>query len=216
MTFFAKCLKIIIKGKTFIPEARIEKVKEQKAKRQFSKITNIISWIFLGLVVLLAACVFIPMLFGAKLYTVRTGSMHPAYPVGTIVFVVPVDAEELEAGDVVTYHVTGGAVVTHRVVDNDRQGRRLRTKGDNNNTEDQAPVLYGDVIGRVKFGIPEVGKFFLFLGTRSGQIKAGIIIGAVIVIILICKLFFRSGDDEDDENNGGDGQTPGEAGDANS
>lgn len=103
-------------------------------------------------------------------------------------------------------------MVTHRVVENDRQKRTLRTKGDNNNIEDSAPVRYSDVIGRVSFGIPEAGKAVLFLSNPSGQIKAGIIVGAVIVIILLCKLFFGGNDDdeeEDDEDNGNEKDSDG-------
>ena len=211
LTFGSFCFKINYKEHCIYALYLCWEVKTAAVKKQSKKRVNIIgivSWIFFILVLLLAAAVFLPMLFGARLYTVRTGSMEPAYPVGTMVFVAPVDAEKLEEGDVITFRLEGGAVVTHRVVENDRQNKQLRTKGDNNNIEDAAPVGYSNVIGRVAFGIPEAGKIFLRLNTRGGRIALSIVVVGAALIILINRIFGGGDDDGGDDDDESEEETP--------
>ncbi len=85
---------------------------------------------------LLCALLVMPNLLGISLYTVMTGSMEPAIPVGSLVFVEPADPADLAGGDVVTYRGrlseqdVSTSVITHRVVANDPQSKELETKGD--------------------------------------------------------------------------------------
>lgn len=57
-----------------------------------------------------------PHVFGYRTVTVLTGSMAPAYPAGSLVFIRSVPVEEIRVGDVITYTTpTDGRVVTHRI-----------------------------------------------------------------------------------------------------
>src|ERR687885_579514 len=76
----------------------------------------------------------------AQLLTVVSGSMQPALPLGSLVVVVPRDADAVRIGDVITFSPPGDDIrtVTHRVVD--VQGTAddvsVRTRGDANPVDD--------------------------------------------------------------------------------
>ena len=55
--------------------------------------------------------------FGVHSYTVLTGSMAPALPVGSLVVTATVPGASVRPGDVITFEVPGrpGMLVTHRV-----------------------------------------------------------------------------------------------------
>ena len=53
-----------------------------------------------------------PVAFGYMPYVVLSGSMEPVYPVGSLIYVAPVDANSLEPGDAITFD-RNDAVVTH-------------------------------------------------------------------------------------------------------
>src|SRR5919199_538737 len=76
----------------------------------------------------------------AQLLTVVSGSMQPALPLGSLVVVVPRDADAVRVGDVITFSPPGDDThtVTHRVVDVQGSGDQLRvhTRGDANPAAD--------------------------------------------------------------------------------
>jgi signal peptidase len=134
---------------------------------------------------LIAITVLVPRLGGAEPYTVLTGSMRPALPPGTLVVVRPVPIKQIGVGDVVTYQLRSGKpeVVTHRVLsigDNRRYGRVLQTKGDANNTPDQAWVIGKQVRGRLWYAVPFVGRFINVLTGRQRE-AAVWLIGAALL-----------------------------------
>jgi signal peptidase len=121
------------------------------------------SWVLLLLVALLAiVVVVVPLVTGAKPYTILTGSMVPQYPPGTLVVVKPVDVEEINLGDVITYQLESGKadVVTHRVVavGAAADGSPLFiTRGDANDADDPEPVQPVQIIGELWYSVPYIG-----------------------------------------------------------
>ena len=139
------------------------------------------------LVLLLAVALAGVKLLGITPYTVLSGSMEPTYHVGSIIYVIDVEPEELKVGDPITYVIGGGTVVTHRIVDitvgsDDPNDIRFKTKGDNNNIEDGEPVRAANVIGKPIFSIPLLGYVAYFIQTPPFSYFA---IGACIVILLL-------------------------------
>lgn len=70
---------------------------------------------------------------------VQSGSMEPAIPTHSLVFVEEVPAEDVAVGDVITFQTpVSGRRVTHRVVDRHRQAGKwyFETKGDANPSAD--------------------------------------------------------------------------------
>ena len=54
---------------------------------KFKKIWNVVSTVLVAAVVLLAVLLVGVRLFGLQVYTVLSGSMEPAYPVGSLIYV---------------------------------------------------------------------------------------------------------------------------------
>jgi signal peptidase I len=100
-------------------------------------------------------------LLGWKLQPVRSGSMEPTYPVGSLLVVEPVDASAVRPGMAVTFAdpADGGRLVTHRVVQR-APGDRMAflTQGDANATVDPLPVQSREIRGRVRSHVPLLGR----------------------------------------------------------
>jgi signal peptidase len=100
-------------------------------------------------------------LLGWKLQPVRSGSMEPTYPVGSLLVVEPIDASAVRPGMAVTFTDPAGAgrLVTHRVVQR-APGARVAflTQGDANATIDPMPVASREIRGRVRSHVPLLGS----------------------------------------------------------
>jgi signal peptidase len=75
----------------------------------------------------------------AQLLTVVSGSMQPTLPLGSLVLVVPRDADAVRVGDVITFSPPGdNRTITHRVVDvhGSGDGLGVHTRGDANPVAD--------------------------------------------------------------------------------
>lgn len=105
-------------------------------------------------------------------------------PVGSLIYVVPVEFESLSENDIITYYANG-VVVTHRVIGIDSEKKLLATKGDNNNVADPGSVAYENIIGRVSFSIKYAGYPILFLETKSGR---WFILGVAVVLFILNKV----------------------------
>jgi signal peptidase I len=140
------------------------------------------------------------LLLGLKLYCIQTGSMEPDYPVGMMIVVEPVSFDSLETGDVITFAKDSNTVVTHRIVEIDREQQLITTKGDNNNVQDGAPVSYRNVVGRVKFGVRGIGYFILVLNTNFGKWMLAIVMVALIGIEIIRRMYYHDKFEEEAEN----------------
>ena len=97
--------------------------------------------------------------------------MEPTIPVGSIVYVKPVDFSEISEGDIISFEA-GASVVTHRVESIDESQMLITTKGDANETRDGEPVIYENIIGKPVFSIPVLGYLINFIKTPYGLIVA--------------------------------------------
>lgn len=132
-------------------------------------IMPILTWILLAAVGVL----FLPKLLGLQELAVISGSMAPEIPTGSMVYIREVKPENLCLGDVCTYRLTDSDVlVTHRVIDTDIENKTLITKGDANEIADAA-VSFGQVVGRVEFHLPYMGRIALCMQTPLGWMLLG-------------------------------------------
>ena len=146
------------------------------------KICNFLSTIVLVVLLAAAAVILVPMLFGYKEMAVLSGSMEPTIPVGSLVYVKPVEASELEAGDVCTYYLSDGETfVTHRVLSVDPDAQTLVTQGDANDTPD-GDIQFSQVYGRADFHLPYLGIAIQNIRTPVGIMS---ICGVVMLVILL-------------------------------
>lgn len=146
------------------------------------KICNILSTLVLLVLLAAAAVLLVPMLLGYKEMAVLSGSMEPAIPVGSLVYVKPVEASELEAGDVCTYYLSDGETfVTHRVMSIDPDAQTLVTQGDANENPD-GDIQFSQVYGRADFHLPYLGFAIQNIRTPVGIMS---ICGVVMLVILL-------------------------------
>lgn len=125
-------------------------------------------------------------LLGLKNYIVLSGSMEPAYHVGSLVYVKPVEPDTLEEGEVITFRLTGDSMVTHRIAEVIGSGENVqfRTKGDANDIEDGGLVPASNVVGKVIFSMPFLGYAASFIQTAAGR-AALVAYGAFLLLMLI-------------------------------
>jgi signal peptidase len=142
--------------------------------------------LLLGLVCALAFVSGVALLglkaFGWQTLVVQTGSMQNLYPVGTLLVVRGVEPEQVQVGDVISYVADEAlTVVTHRVVEVDAEAGYFITQGDQNNAPDGEPVLYENLIGKVAFGIPVLGRALDWVHEgHHGALFIGILVVGVL------------------------------------
>lgn len=119
----------------------------------------------------------VPDLFGYSPFTVQTDSMKPTLSKGDYIFVEKCDTENLQVGDIITYHtiIQGQrAINTHRIVDVIVSDGSIeyQTQGDNKVTNpepDETLVHPMDIIGKYNdMKISGFGTVIDFLSTKWG------------------------------------------------
>ncbi len=127
---------------------------------------------------------------------VLSGSMEPAYPVGSVLVIKKTPPSVLEAGDAITFVAPGdssspgGRLVTHRVISAEGSGRErvFRTKGDANATPDRLPVPARDVIGKAAFAVPYLGYASLFARSGTGFLSLVVVPALLIAAIEVSSI----------------------------
>ena len=104
--------------------------------------------------------------------------------------------ENKKLGEFLTFYSTnsffGGTPITHRIVeviDVPETGRMFRVQGDANPKPDEEKVLPSNVVGKVLFKIPQLGRVQFFLASKGGWIIAIMIHALVIISYDIYKIF---------------------------
>ena len=163
------------------------------------KVLNYITNGILILLLIFAALLFAPKVFGVEPMAVLSGSMEPTYHVGSVVYVNKgVSKEDIEVGDPITFKISEETLVTHRVIEIDSDGN-YHTKGDANDDADGGSVAYSDIVGVPIFTIPYLGYIATYINTKTGMI---LLVTAILVIILLTFLPDLLGI-EDDKKKGG-------------
>lgn len=150
----------------------------------FNKVCSILSTLILIIFAGIAAVLILPVVFGCKSMAVVSGSMEPGIPVGSIIIINEVESEELEVGDVISYEISGGTMVTHRIVSIDTENQCVTTKGDANEVEDGSPVAFSNIVGKEVFHVPYLGYLSIYIKTPLG------IVGVCAVLMVLILLNF--------------------------
>lgn len=131
------------------------------------------------------------------LYTIISPSMEPNVRVYDVVVDLNIFSEKsIKEGDIITFisnsNVSKGLTVTHRVVKvitNADGTKSYLTKGDNNLKVDQSPVNYDDILGKVLFKIPQLGRIQFLLADKFGWILVVLLPALGVIIYDFIKLF---------------------------
>lgn len=151
---------------------------------KISKILNLIATLIIVVIVIVCGALVVPKVFGYKMYGILSGSMEPKYPVGSLIYVEPVEPSEIQVGDVITFKMAAESdvVATHRVVAKNDETSSFTTKGDNNQQQDSSPVSYERLIGRVVLCIPMLGYIAQFVQSSAGMVAG---ISAIVLVFVL-------------------------------
>lgn len=167
------------------------------------KLWNGLTTLLVAVVVVLAVLLVGARVIGLQVFTVLSGSMEPAYHVGSLIYVKEIDARELDTGDVITFLVDEDTVATHRIAGivpdaDDSSTIRFRTKGDANEAEDGTLVHYKNVIGTPIFSIPGLGYVAAYIQQPPGMYVA-ISAGALLILLVFLPDLFSDEEKEKKE-----------------
>ncbi|MBI4022906.1 signal peptidase I [Candidatus Berkelbacteria bacterium] len=138
--------------------------------RILGSIVSSLSWVILG-IALLVALSGLPILPGGyRTMAVVSGSMEPALAVGSLVLTQQMpDPSLLKIGDVISFQQPGAPdrIITHRIASIETVGATqfFRTQGDANPTLDSWKVSYGQIVGKVVRDAPSLGSLMQALRT---------------------------------------------------
>ena len=130
--------------------------------RAGSRATGVLSVLLVVAMLPVAVLFIVVWLAGWQLGFVRTGSMEPALPTGSLVVMSPVTADEVEAGMVIEFvdPRDENKHITHRVVRvqrDDSGNLSFVTKGDANSDRDTAEVPPENVRSKVRWHVGGLG-----------------------------------------------------------
>lgn len=153
------------------------------------------------LVLLIFVCVplTVPRMLGYHIYTVVSGSMEPAIPVGSLVYINNMTPEDVQEGDVIAFYgaTDGSSIITHRVVTNSTIMSEFITKGDANEENDMNPIPYSHFIGKVVLTVPKMGGLAQTFTSTSGKIAAACMIALAVVLHIIAAIVGTRGEQEE-------------------
>ena len=185
----------------------MEEDKKIKRKKIFKMIYKIISYTIICILMAIAAFLIFYVISGKiaqkqgkkplfGLYTIISPSMTGTLNVYDVAFTMRVDTDKLKESDIITFYSTnsffGGTPITHRiieVVNVPNSGKMFRVKGDANPKADEEKVIPSNVVGKVMFKIPQLGRVQFFLASKGGWIIAIMIPALVIISYDIYKIF---------------------------
>lgn len=125
----------------------------------------------------------LPMPGGVKTFVVRSGSMAPTIPVGSVVVVVP--QQSYGVGDIITFgpNTKSKPPTTHRIVGVQGSGTAARytTRGDANTDQDLNTVRSIEIIGKVRLSIPYAG-YVVAAAQKPWGFAVLIILPAAVVV----------------------------------
>ena len=161
--------------------------RNRQKKSPVAAVCSVLGTLLLIIIVAEYLPITIPRAFGYEIYTVISGSMEPAIPTGSLVYVKYIQPEEIQTEDVIAFYGTDadGSIFTHLVVSNRAAIGNFITKGDSNSDNDMNPIPYANYIGKVQLSVPKLGGIFQTITGTNGKIAAVSMIGLAIVLEIL-------------------------------
>lgn len=190
----------------------MEKVSKQNKMNALNIIGLVLIVVFLPIIIINMVLVIksairpeqIPMVFSVAPLIVESDSMTIDKKNGTgafnkndLIFIKKVDPETLEVGDIITYIMDDGAVVTHRVYAIlDEEGNKIskdgelavETKGDFNSPA-IIVIKHSQIVGKYFGRLANIGGIAMFIQTPTGIL---ILLGIPFAIVFIVDLIQRN------------------------
>lgn len=179
------------------------------------RIWSVVSKVLIALLILIMILTLVMRISGNKInilginiYYIVTPSMEPTLKVGDMILSVNVkDYSKLEVHDVITYKGEVGSykgkLITHEIIDiEEKEGKyTFTTKGTNN--QDPDPLVSEEqVVAKMLFEIPFLGKIVTLLRNRIVFFFVLIVPLAIMLVFETKDLFqaFKKSDEKEDES----------------
>jgi len=153
-----------------------------------------------GLIVLGVAVLFLlfltvgPLLLPYKALTVYSGSMEPIIHTGSVAIDVPIAAQDVKVGDIITFvrPDNQNELVTHRVIaiETGPSGRQWITRGDANSVADPWRVAAAGGGYKYVFSIPYCGFVLVWLQSPLGRLLFLVIPAAALGLLTLYELWW--------------------------
>jgi signal peptidase len=131
-------------------------------------------------------------LLGYSSFVIYSGSMEPTAKVGSLLLTRPVDVEDLQVGDVITYRSPGNhTTLTHRIVSiRQEDGEQVfQTKGDASLEPDPQEVVLRGQVSKMAFDIPHLGYVVDFAKSIQGLVLFLLVPAAGLLLIQAGKIW---------------------------
>ncbi|MBQ7602738.1 MAG: S24/S26 family peptidase [Clostridia bacterium] len=153
----------------------------------WSTFLNVLNIIIVAIVLLVSVAVSVSMLFGFRPDVVVTDSMEPNIPVNSLVLVSPVEWEDIEVGDHISYYRNEqGTIINyiHRV--SAKGSDYLIMVGENPNTTALRHIISKDSIqGKELVVIPYIGGIFVWV--KQNAVLTFMILFTVVIGLLLAR-----------------------------
>jgi len=173
--------------------ARAAKKRKRRRIRKIKKIWNGITTVLLAIALVFAMLIWGLRLFGMNAFIVQSGSMEPELHVGALVYVSKADTDDLAVGDVITFKISEETLATHRIIEVVQESGSVayRTKGDANEMEDSNLVAPQNVVGKVRFSVPELGYLVTYIQEPPGTYIAFCVVAGLLVLTILPDILFE-------------------------
>lgn len=130
------------------------------------------------------------ILMGLKPAVVKTGSMEPNYPPGSLILVKPTPATQLKLGQVITFTDPDDArrgLVTHRIVkiEHEKGHPIFTTQGDANPVPDTWRLKLKSDAGLMTYSVPMAGKLSFLVRSKQGFL---LLLGIPVLLLSLIAL----------------------------
>lgn len=146
-----------------------QKNTSKKGGKYLPALCRVLGIIILFVVFAVCIPVTVPQMMGYDVYNVLTGSMEPAIPVGSAVYIKHMEPRDVEDGEIIAFQ-RGDVMVMHRVTKNHVVEGYFKTKGDANEVEDLSEVQYSEFVGVVARHYPNLGQILVILASTPGKV----------------------------------------------
>lgn len=158
---------------------------------------RIVSWVLVVAASIVALCLLAvsigPRFLPYQALVVRSGSMAPTIPTGSIVFYKKVQATDVKVGDIIVFAKPGqtNEKVTHRVfrISNSSTGRYFTTKGDANGAPDDWRIPAVGTGWIAAFHVPVAGYALVDLQSTTARLLLLLIPAVLLGLITLYEIW---------------------------
>lgn len=168
--------------------------RESAARRWTKKVVGALALLVVTAAILgLAAITIGPHLFSYQALVVRSGSMSPTIPTGSVAFYRPIAASDVKVGDIIVFNKPGQSneKVTHRVysIGTGSTGRYAVTKGDANGAPDPWHVPLVGTGWKEVWHVPVVGYVLFDIQSTYGRLLLLLVPAALLAAITLYEIW---------------------------